>query len=72
MVPSDGAYTPTWLCHWLPAEHLTFVWSAAFNTNMAKKEASMSRHPGWKDYVARCGFLLPSPSALLFGGGKDD
>ena len=25
----------------------------------ARKEASLSRHPGWQEYKARSGFLLP-------------
>lgn len=45
--------------HWLPWLILAFVWTALFATNIAMKEASMSRHPGWDDYVKRTGYLLP-------------
>ena len=50
--------------HWLPAAILLFVWSCLFATNIAFKEASMSRYPEWADYKARSGYLLPPLSIL--------
>lgn len=45
--------------HWLPALVLAFVWTTLFATNMAMKEASLSRHPGWAEYRRRSWWLLP-------------
>jgi protein-S-isoprenylcysteine O-methyltransferase Ste14 len=45
--------------HWLPVLVLAWVWLGLFAVNMAMKEASMSRHPGWAAYRARTGWLLP-------------
>jgi protein-S-isoprenylcysteine O-methyltransferase Ste14 len=45
--------------HWLPWLILGFVWSTLFATNIALKEASMSRYPEWAAYRARTGYLLP-------------
>lgn len=45
--------------HWLPWLIVGFVWSTLFATNIAMKEASMSRYPEWDDYVKRSGYLLP-------------
>ena len=50
--------------HWLPALILLFVWSCLFATNIALKEASMSRYPEWIDYKKRSSYLLPPVSAL--------
>jgi len=40
------------------------VWSLTFVPNMLLKDASMSRYPEWKAYIARSGMLIPQ-----FGGG---
>jgi protein-S-isoprenylcysteine O-methyltransferase Ste14 len=45
--------------HWLPFVVLACVWSLVFATNMAMKEASLSRYPGWADYRRRTWWLLP-------------
>lgn len=45
--------------HWLPWLILGFVWSTLFATNIALKEASMSRYPEWAAYRARTGYLFP-------------
>lgn len=45
--------------HWLPWLVLLYVWGAVFATNMAYKEASMSRYPEWAEYKKRSGLLLP-------------
>ena len=49
--------------HWIPWVVLAWVWGMLFSTNIALKEASMSRYPQWADYRARTGLLLPK----LFG-----
>lgn len=45
--------------HWFPFAVLAWVWLGVFVPNMLRKEASMARHPGWQEYQARSGFLLP-------------
>ena len=45
--------------HWLPFVWLAYIWSALFATNMAMKEASMSRYPEWAAYKKRTWWLLP-------------
>ena len=45
--------------HWLPALILLFVWGLVFSTNIALKEASMSRYPQWAEYKTRSGYLWP-------------
>lgn len=45
--------------HWLPFVVLAWVWLGLFAVNMVMKEARMSRHPGWAEYRARTGWLLP-------------
>ncbi len=45
--------------HWLPWLVLVFVWFSVFATNIAHKEASMSRYPEWEAYRRRSGLLLP-------------
>jgi protein-S-isoprenylcysteine O-methyltransferase Ste14 len=45
--------------HWLPWLVLAFVWTLVFATNMAMKEASLSRYPGWAAYRRRSWWLLP-------------
>jgi len=49
--------------HWIPWLILAWVWGALFSTNIAMKEASMSRYPEWAAYKARTGRLLPKPWA---------
>lgn len=44
--------------HWLPFVILA-GWSVFFVRNMLKKDASLSRHPGWEAYRRRTGLLLP-------------
>ncbi|MES2127470.1 MAG: DUF1295 domain-containing protein [Pseudomonadota bacterium] len=36
-----------------------FQWVFLFTPRMLVKDASLSRHPGWADYKARSGLLLP-------------
>lgn len=38
---------------------LALFWGGLFATNMAMKEARMSRHPGWAEYKRRSWWLLP-------------
>lgn len=45
--------------HWLPALWLAYIWLSLFATNMALKEASMSRYPEWAAYKKRSWWLLP-------------
>jgi len=44
---------------WVSYGYLLFVWSLMFWSNMAIKDASLSRHPGWKEYSSRSWMLLP-------------
>jgi protein-S-isoprenylcysteine O-methyltransferase Ste14 len=45
--------------HWLPVLVLAWVWVGLFAVNMIKKEASLSRYPGWKEYKKRSKWVLP-------------
>ncbi len=45
--------------HWLPWLWLAYIWGTLFATNMAMKEASMSRYPEWAAYKKRTWWLLP-------------
>ncbi|MFT5364505.1 MAG: protein-S-isoprenylcysteine O-methyltransferase Ste14, partial [Dinoroseobacter sp.] len=45
--------------HWLPVVILGAIWGTLFASNIAAKEVSLSRHPGWASYKARTGFVLP-------------
>ena len=45
--------------HWWPWVVLAFIWGTLFATNMAMKEASLSRHPGWAEYRRRSWWLVP-------------
>lgn len=45
--------------HWFPWVVLLWVWGNVFAANILMKEASMSRHPEWKEYKERTGVLLP-------------
>jgi protein-S-isoprenylcysteine O-methyltransferase Ste14 len=44
---------------WAPFVILTCVWLVLFATNMAMKEASMSRFPEWAEYRNRTWWLVP-------------
>ena len=45
--------------HWIAALVIAYYWLLMFATNMAMKEASMSRYPQWADYRKRSWWLLP-------------
>jgi protein-S-isoprenylcysteine O-methyltransferase Ste14 len=45
--------------HWIPALVLVYFWGFQFSTNMAMKEASMSRYPEWREYKERSWWLVP-------------
>lgn len=45
--------------HWWPFAVLAVVWGGLFAPNMAMKEASLSRHPGWHAYRQRSWWLVP-------------
>lgn len=45
--------------HWLAWAILLAVWLLVFAPNMAMKEASLARHPGWAEYRRGSGWLLP-------------
>jgi protein-S-isoprenylcysteine O-methyltransferase Ste14 len=45
--------------HWIPWAILAYIWTGLFLVNMAMKEASLARYPGWEAYRARTGLLLP-------------
>ena len=45
--------------HWIPAVVLAYFWLTMFAPNMANKEASLSRHPGWAEYKQRSWWLVP-------------
>lgn len=45
--------------HWAPLLVLAYYWGVLFTTNMAMKEASMSRYPEWAAYKKRSWWLLP-------------
>lgn len=45
--------------HWAAWAILAWVWLGVFLPNMLLKDASLSRHPGWREYRARTGLLLP-------------
>lgn len=45
--------------HWIPWAILAWVWIGIFYVNMKKKEASLSRYPGWTAYKAATGMLIP-------------
>jgi protein-S-isoprenylcysteine O-methyltransferase Ste14 len=45
--------------HGLPWLVLAWVWGMVFVPNMLLKDASLSRYPGWAEYRARTGLLLP-------------
>ena len=45
--------------HWAAALVLVYYWGTMFSTNMAMKEASMSRYPQWAAYKKRSWWLIP-------------
>ncbi|MBK6452512.1 MAG: DUF1295 domain-containing protein [Proteobacteria bacterium] len=45
--------------HWLAALVIAYFWITMFATNMAMKEASMSRYPEWAAYRKRTWWLVP-------------
>lgn len=45
--------------HWLAWAILVWVWLAVFLVNMIASDASLARYPGWPDYAARTGRILP-------------
>lgn len=45
--------------HWFAALVLAYYWGTMFSTNMAMKEASMSRYPAWAAYKKRSWWLVP-------------
>jgi protein-S-isoprenylcysteine O-methyltransferase Ste14 len=45
--------------HWAYTGLLLFVFIALFGTNMAMKEASMSRFPEWAEYKKKTWWLIP-------------
>lgn len=45
--------------HWLAIIVLGYFWGVLFSTNIAMKEASLSRHAGWAAYKARSARLIP-------------
>jgi len=45
--------------HWIPAVVLAWVWLGFFASNMAMKEASMSRYPEWAAYKKRTKWVIP-------------
>jgi len=45
--------------NWIPALVLAYFWGTFFSSNMATKEASMSRYPTWAEYKARSWWLVP-------------
>lgn len=47
--------------HWLPYLILAGFVLAVFVPNMRRKDASLSRYPGFEAYRARTGLLLPRP-----------
>lgn len=64
--------------HWLPWLVLVTVWTLVFLPNIVMKEKSLSRYPGWAEYKARTGLLLPkigptsASSAALPGSPRSD
>jgi steroid 5-alpha reductase family enzyme len=46
--------------HWyLPWCYTGFIWVDLFLPNWVRKDRSISRHPGWAQYKARSGLVLP-------------
>ena len=45
--------------HWIAWVILIWVWLAVFLVNMINIDESLSRYPGWPEYAARTGRVLP-------------
>ena len=45
--------------HWLGWAVVLYSWIGFFLVRMLIKDASISRHPGWAEYKARTGLLIP-------------
>jgi len=45
--------------HWLPFVIMTAVFALLFLPNMYRKDRSLSRYPGFKDYKKRSGLFIP-------------
>jgi|ETNvirome_6_1000_1030641.scaffolds.fasta_scaffold00135_7 protein-S-isoprenylcysteine O-methyltransferase Ste14 len=56
--------------HWLAWAVVGFAAITAFLPNMYAKDASISRHDGWKEYKAQSSLLIPW--ALINGRGLSD
>ena len=52
---------------WLVLANL-LMWTSLFRANMMKKDASLSRYPGFAEYKERSNLLLPK----VFGRGDSD
>lgn len=51
--------------HWLGWAVVLWCWLGLFLPRMLAKDVSLSRHPGWAQYKARSGLLVPSWHLLL-------
>jgi protein-S-isoprenylcysteine O-methyltransferase Ste14 len=56
--------------HWLAWAILAYASVTVFFPRMLAKDASIARYPGWADYKARTGLLIPW--ALLNGRALAD
>lgn len=45
--------------NFLPLGLFAIAWLNLFVPNMLAKEASMSRHAAWKDWISRTGMVVP-------------
>lgn len=54
-----GVYA-TLAAHWAGWMVVLWCWLGVFLPRMLLKDASISRHPGWDEYRAKSGLLLPS------------
>lgn len=53
-----------WSCNAVVLPLFATVWLLVFVPNMLAKDASMSRHPGWRAWADRTNLLFPSPVAM--------
>lgn len=51
--------------HWLGWAVVLWCWLGVFLPRMLLKDASIARHPGWSEYHARSGLLLPGWRLLV-------
>ncbi|KAG5502878.1 hypothetical protein JKF63_04648 [Porcisia hertigi] len=56
MIYSSFAFVSNHMSSWVV---LLVIWTCVFLPSMLSKDIRMSRHAGWKEYVARTGFLFP-------------